>query len=81
MVLYYEQRCMFGREDLQLAPALADLAALALENSRLRDEAGKIVADAERQRLVHELYDRCCFWLVCSRKSCCGFLPKIRRKG
>jgi PAS domain S-box-containing protein len=47
----------FTREHAQLALAIANQAAVALENCRLYQEAQKVAALEERQRLARELHD------------------------
>jgi PAS domain S-box-containing protein len=55
--LYYTQVREFTDEDLRLAAAVADQAALAIESARLRDQAGITAAIEERTRLARELHD------------------------
>jgi signal transduction histidine kinase len=55
--LYYTQVREFTEEDLRLAAAVADQAALAIESARLRDQAGLSAAIEERTRLARELHD------------------------
>jgi signal transduction histidine kinase len=47
----------FSDEEVKLATAFADLAALALENARLYSRAEQAAALEERQRLARELHD------------------------
>jgi signal transduction histidine kinase len=47
----------FTDEDIRLAAAVADQAALAIESARLRDQAGITAAIEERTRLARELHD------------------------
>lgn len=57
IVLYFSQRHEFAPEEVRLASAFGDQAALAIENARLFAEAqGKAVLE-ERQRLARELHD------------------------
>jgi PAS domain S-box-containing protein len=55
--LYYTDVRPFSDEDIALAVAFADQAALALENARLRVEAEEAAALQERSRLARELHD------------------------
>ncbi len=57
ITLYYRGPRRFAAEEIRLATALADQAALALDNARLREEAEKAAALAERNRLARELHD------------------------
>ena len=47
----------YGPEDAELATAVANQAAIALENARLFQEASEVGALEERQRLARELHD------------------------
>ncbi|HIC92939.1 MAG TPA: GAF domain-containing protein, partial [Anaerolineae bacterium] len=47
----------FGEEDVQLALAFANQAALAIENARLYEQAQQAATLEERQRLARELHD------------------------
>ncbi|HNT75527.1 MAG TPA: GAF domain-containing sensor histidine kinase [Anaerolineae bacterium] len=55
-VNYTETRA-FGEDDLRLILALAQRAALALENARLYEQAQQAATLEERQRLARELHD------------------------
>ncbi len=55
--LFYAQRHSFSDEEINLVVTLADQAALAIENARLRIEAQKSAAAAERSRLARDLHD------------------------
>jgi signal transduction histidine kinase len=57
ITLYYRQPRQFSAEEVRLATALADQAALAVDNARLHEEAEKAAALAERNRLARELHD------------------------
>lgn len=57
LVLYYPRPRQFSGEDIALAVTLGDHAALAIENARLRAQAGEMAAAAERSRLARELHD------------------------
>lgn len=48
---------MFSDEEVQLAVAFGDQAALAIENARLRSQASQVAVVAERERLARELHD------------------------
>ncbi len=55
--LYYRQPRQFSAEEVRLATALSDQAALAVDNARLHEEAEQAAALAERNRLARELHD------------------------
>ena len=57
ITLYYRTPREFSQEEIQLATSVADQAALAIENARLRDQAKQAAAFAERSRLARELHD------------------------
>jgi signal transduction histidine kinase len=57
ITLYYHAPRQFSAEEVRLAIALADQAALAVDNNRLHEEAEKAAALAERNRLARELHD------------------------
>ncbi|MCX6023051.1 MAG: GAF domain-containing sensor histidine kinase, partial [Chloroflexi bacterium] len=57
IVLYYQEAREFTEDDIGLAAALGDQAALAIENARLFAEALDKAALEERQRLARELHD------------------------
>ncbi len=57
ITLYYRQAREFSQEEIQLAMSVADQAALAIENARLRGQAEQAAAYAERSRLARELHD------------------------
>ena len=57
IVLYFAEPRTFEKDDLLLFSMLADHAALAIENARLRAQAGESAAIAERSRLARELHD------------------------
>jgi signal transduction histidine kinase len=57
IVLYYRQPRHFTEEEISLAMAIGSQAALAIENARLRAQAGQSAAFAERGRLARELHD------------------------
>jgi signal transduction histidine kinase len=55
--LYYRQPRRFSNEEVDLATGIGSQAALAIENARLREQAEKAAAFAERNRLARELHD------------------------
>jgi PAS domain S-box-containing protein len=57
ITLYYRRAREFSQEEIQLATSVADQAALAIENARLRGQAEQAAAFAERSRLARELHD------------------------
>jgi PAS domain S-box-containing protein len=57
ITLYYRKPQEFSEEEIQLAMSVADQAALAIENARLRTQAEQAAAFAERSRLARELHD------------------------
>jgi len=57
ITVYYSVPREFSEEDLGLAMSVADQVALAIENARLREQAGQAAAMEERGRLARELHD------------------------
>ncbi|MBN2469886.1 MAG: GAF domain-containing protein, partial [Anaerolineae bacterium] len=57
LVLYYAAPHRFSDEEVGLALAFSDQAALALENARLYDQVQENAAMAERNRLARDLHD------------------------
>jgi signal transduction histidine kinase len=57
MLLYYTESRVLSEEEIQLATAFSDQAALAIENARLRARVQQAAALAERERLARELHD------------------------
>jgi signal transduction histidine kinase/predicted hydrocarbon binding protein len=55
--LYYREARTFSAEDVAIAVAFADQAALAIENARLRERSERAAVAAERSRLARELHD------------------------
>jgi len=47
----------FTEEDVRILGLLADVAAIAIENARLQEKAGRLAIVEERQRLARELHD------------------------
>jgi signal transduction histidine kinase len=57
ITLYYPEPRAFTDEDVALAVAFSDQAALAIENTRLRTRMEKSAVAAERSRLARDLHD------------------------
>jgi len=57
ITLYYRAPREFTQEEIRAAVSVADQAALAIENARLRSQAEQAAAFAERSRLARELHD------------------------
>ena len=57
IMLYYLKPREFTSEETELAVALGDQAALAIENARLRTQAEQMAVAAERSRLARDLHD------------------------
>lgn len=57
LTLYYGTSREFSAEDIQLAVAFGDHAALAIENDRLRAQARRTAVAAERSRIARDLHD------------------------
>jgi signal transduction histidine kinase len=57
IALYYHKPREFTREEMELAVAFGDQAALAIENARLRTQAEQMAVAAERSRLARDLHD------------------------
>jgi PAS domain S-box-containing protein len=57
LILYYQDQRAFSEDDDELAVSLANQAALAIENARLRAQAEQAAVMEERQRLARELHD------------------------
>jgi PAS domain S-box-containing protein len=57
ITVYYPGPREFSEEDLSMAMSVADQVALAIENARLREQAGQAAAMEERGRLARELHD------------------------
>ncbi len=55
--VYYREPMEFSADDIELAVALGDQVALAMENARLRAQASQGAVVAERERLARELHD------------------------
>lgn len=57
ILLYYGSARMFSEEDLELAAVFAEQAALAVENTQLREHVRETAVAAERSRLARDLHD------------------------
>jgi signal transduction histidine kinase/ligand-binding sensor domain-containing protein len=57
IAFYYAEPQAFSDEEIALAMALADQAALAIENARLRTQAEEAAVVAERNRLARDMHD------------------------
>ncbi len=57
LTFYYCDQRTFSKDDYELVVSLADQAALAIENARLRVQAEQAAVMEERQRLARELHD------------------------
>ena len=57
LMLTYDDAHAFNDEDLHVASAFADQAALAIENARLREQIQRAAVAAERTRLARDLHD------------------------
>ncbi len=57
ITLYYHAPRAFSEEDVALAVAFSDHAALALRNAQLRAQVEQAAIASERQRLAHDLHD------------------------
>ena len=79
MSLFYEENREFSAEEIDLAMTLADQAALAIENARLRVQAEKSAAAAERSRLARDLHDAVTQTLF-SSSLIADVLPRIWEK-
>ncbi len=57
ITVYHPEARTFTSEEIALAVSFADQAALAIENARLREQAGYAATLAERSRLARDLHD------------------------
>lgn len=57
ITLYYQAPRTFSKEDVDLAVAFGDQAALAIRNAQLREQVERAAAASERRRLAHDLHD------------------------
>jgi len=76
LVVYYTAPREFSAEETSLTVALADQAALAIENARLRDHLQQAAAAAERDRLAKDLHDSVTQSLF-SVNLIAGVLPRL----
>jgi signal transduction histidine kinase len=78
LTLYYTKPREFSAEDAQLAVTVADHAALAIENARLRASAQRSAVVAERSRIARDLHDSVTQTLF-SAKLIAEALPKLQQ--
>jgi signal transduction histidine kinase len=57
LMLYYIEPRQFSPEEIELALAVGDQAALAIENARLRSQIERTAVTAERNRIARDLHD------------------------
>jgi signal transduction histidine kinase len=57
LMLYYAEPRKFSAEEIELATAVGDQTALAIENARLRTQVGRTAVAAERSRIARDLHD------------------------
>jgi len=57
IALYFREARPFSDEDVRIAQAFSDQAALAVENARLREQMERSAVAAERSRLARDLHD------------------------
>ncbi|MCB0047546.1 MAG: PAS domain S-box protein [Caldilineaceae bacterium] len=57
LMVYYIQPRKFSPEEIELAMAVGDQAALAIENARLRTQVERAAVTAERNRIARDLHD------------------------
>jgi two-component system nitrate/nitrite sensor histidine kinase NarX len=57
ITLYYHAPRAFAQEDVELAVAFSDHAALAIRNAQLRAQVEQAAVASERRRLAHDLHD------------------------
>jgi signal transduction histidine kinase len=57
LALMYREPRLFNEEDVSLARSFGDQAALAIENTRLREQVERSAVAAERSRLARDLHD------------------------
>lgn len=79
IVLYYSEAKDFTGEEIDLAMAFADQAALAIDNARLRAQSQEIAVAAERSRLARDLHDAVTQTLF-SASLIAEVLPKIWKR-
>jgi PAS domain S-box-containing protein len=76
LVVYYREHREFSAEETALTMSLADQAALAIENARLRQHLQEAAAAAERNRLARDLHDSVAQSLF-SVNLIAGVLPRL----
>jgi PAS domain S-box-containing protein len=76
---FYREDRSFTQEDIAIAVAFADQAALAIENARLRDRSERAAVAAERSRLARDLHDAVTQTLF-SANLIADVLPKLFEK-
>lgn len=76
IALYFKDIRSFSVEDIELAMTLADQAALAIDNARLRAQAERNAVAAERSRIARDLHDAVTQTLF-SSSLIAEVLPKI----
>ncbi len=79
LVVYYEEPRGFSVEETALTVTLADQAALAIENARLRAHLQETAATAERNRLARDLHDSVTQTLF-SVNLIAGVLPRLWKR-
>jgi PAS domain S-box-containing protein len=79
MSFFYQHSRDFSPEEMSLAMTLADQSALAIENARLRVQAERSAAAAERSRLARDLHDAVTQTLF-SSSLIADVLPRIWKK-
>jgi len=57
LMLYFTEPRKFSPEEIELATAVGDQAALAIENARLRTQVERAAVTAERNRIARDLHD------------------------
>ncbi len=76
IAVYFKDIRSFSPEDIELAMTLADQAALAIDNARLRSQAERNAVAAERSRIARDLHDAVTQTLF-SSSLIAEVLPKI----
>lgn len=79
IALYFRKARGFQKDDIDLVMTFADQAALAIDNARLRAQAGEVAVAAERSRLARDLHDAVTQTLF-SSSLIAEVLPKIWEK-
>lgn len=76
MVFYYSEPQEFSQEQIELGMTFADQVAIAIENTRLMEEAEKAAISEERNRIARDLHDAVTQTLF-SSSLIADVLPKI----